>query len=341
MPAEQKIIDAHAHLVAPASLYAHRSNLMVSGGQYCEHYRANLKQADLEASAANNVALMDEVGTDVQLLSPRPFLMINGKARWPDIQSWVWDQNDAIARTVTLHDSRFRGVGALPQQAGRPVDSLFDEIQRCVDELGFVGVLLNPDPGEGSGETPPLGDPYWYPLYERLCELDLPAHIHSGNCCNDRESYDEHFIAEESLAITSIYRAGVFDKFPSLKLLISHGGGAIPYQVGRWRSHREMARSLGWISKDAPSFDEVLRRFWFDTVVHNKASLELLFDTVGVDRCCFGTERPGSGGGIDPATGRPLDDLKPVIESIGRLDDFDRARLFADNARALFTRLDL
>jgi 4-oxalmesaconate hydratase len=341
MSTELKIIDAHAHLVAPASLYAHRGNLEVAAGQYGDFYRAALKPADLEASAASNVASMDAVGTDVQLLSPRPFLMINGKARWTDIQAWVWDQNDTIASTINLHPTRFRGVGALPQQAGRPVDSLFDEVDRCVNDLGFVGVLLNPDPGEGSGETPPLGDPYWYPLYERLCEIDLPAHVHSGRCCNGRETYDEHFIAEESLAISSIYRAGVFDRFPDLKMMISHGGGAIPYQVGRWRSHRQLARSMGWVDAEAPTFDDVLRKFWFDTVLHNKGSLELLFDVVGADRCCFGTERPGSGGGIDPRTGRPLDDLKPVIESIRTLSPTDQEALFSGNARKLFKRLDL
>lgn len=335
------IIDAHAHLVAPDSLYAHRSNLSVSGGQYAEFYRAHVADADLEKSAAKNVALMDEVGTDVQLISPRPFLMINGKARWNDIRSWVWDQNDTIARTVKMHPGRFRGVGALPQQSGRPVDSLFDEITRCVDELGFVGVLLNPDPSEGSGDTPPLGDPYWYPLYERLCELDLPAHIHSGNCCNGRVTYDEHFIAEESLAITSVYRAGVFRKFPDLRMMVSHGGGAIPFQVGRWRSHSALTRAMGMVPKGTPSFDDDLRKFWFDTVVHNKKSLELLFDVVGADRCCFGTERPGSGGGIDEETGRPLDDLKPVIESIETISAAERDGVFRDNARRLFTRLDI
>lgn len=292
-------------------------------------------------AADGNVAIMDAVGTDMQLLSPRPFLMLNGSARWNDIVDWAMDNNDTIARTVKLHPKRFRGVGSLPQQAGRPVESLFPEITRITEELGFVGILLNPDPSEGGNGSPPLGDPYWYPLYERLCELDLPAHIHSGSCCNGRETYDEHFIAEESLAITSVYRADVFERFPTLKLIVSHGGGAIPYQVGRWRSHRETRRAAGKVAKGAPTFDEILRTFWFDTVVHNKGSLELLFDVVGVDRCCFGTERPGSGGGIDPATGRPMDDLKPVIESIGSLSDQDRTALFEGNARRLFTRLDV
>jgi 4-oxalmesaconate hydratase len=334
------IIDAHAHLVAPDSLYAHRSNLMAVGGQVGETYRAPVSDKDLERSVASNIAIMDGVGTDVQVLSPRPFLMINGAARWPDIVSWTMDNNDTIARAVKMFPKRFHGVGSLPQQVGRPVSSLFDEITRCTEQLGFVGVLLNPDPSEGHSTSPPLGDPYWYPLYERLCELGLPAHIHSGGCTNCRETYDEHFVAEESLAITSIYRANVFARFPELQLMISHGGGAIPYQVGRWRSHREQARSAGRISPDAPTFDEVLRKFWFDTCLHNRLSLQLLFDTVGTDRCCFGTERPGSGGGIDPSNGRPYDDIKPTIESIKSLNSADLDGIFRINAQRLFKRLN-
>lgn len=335
------IIDAHAHLCAPPSLYAHRTNLIVTGGQYGQSYRAKVSDRDLAASADENVAIMDGVGTDLQILSPRPFVMLNGKARWNDIVDWTMDNNDVIARTIKMHPARFRGVASLPQQVGRPVESMFDEIRRTTEELGFVGVLLNPDPAEGSNETPALGDPYWYPLYEKLCELDIPAHIHSGNCCNGRETYDEHFIAEEGLAITSIYRAGVFDRFPSLKIMVSHGGGPIPYQVGRWRSHREMARAAGTIPADAPSFDDILKRFWFDTVIHNKRSLELLFDVVGTEKCCFGTERPGSGAGIDVTTGRPFDDLKPVIESIEGLSAEALEGIFETNARRLFSRLDV
>jgi 4-oxalmesaconate hydratase len=282
---------------------------------------------------------MDAVGSDVQILSPRPFMMVHGSARWDDNVAWTQTNNDLIARTIKLYPKRFRGVGGLPQALGRPVETLFDEITRCVEELGFVGVLLNPDPGEGIAESPPLGDPYWYPLYERLCRLDLPAHIHSCGSCG-RETYDEHFVTEESLAITSIARSAVFQRFPTLKLLVSHGGGSIPYQVGRWRSNRQMAIEGGRLPKDTESFDETLRRFWFDTVLHHKKSLELLFDVVGTDRCCFGTERPGSGGGIDPQTGRPFDDLKPVIESI-EMSAAARAAIFAGNARRLFSRLDL
>jgi 4-oxalmesaconate hydratase len=331
------IIDAHAHLFAPASLYAYRSNLVAARGQY-GYFKGEIPTAEFEKFADQNVAIMDGVGTDLQLLSPRPYLLMHGDHRWDDLLAWTRTNNDLIARTISRHPTRFRGVAGLPQSLGRPVDAVFDELKRCVEELGFVGVLVNPDPSEGTGRSPVLSDPYWFPLYERLCELDLPAHIHSCGSCG-RETYDEHFITEESLAITTLARSDVFQRYPDLKLMISHGGGSIPYQVGRWRSNRQMAIEAGRLPKDYEDFDTTLRRFWFDTCLHNKKSIELLFDVVGTDRCCFGTERPGSGAGIDARTGRPFDDLKPVIESIETLREADRAAIFAGNARKLFSRL--
>ena len=331
------IIDAHAHLVAPPSLYNYRSVLQASRGQH-GFYKALVSDDELSKFAAQNVALMDEVGTDLQILSPRPYMMLHGENRFEDVSAWTESNNDMIALTIQMHPKRFRGVAGLPQSVGRPIESVFYEIDRCVSGLGFVGILLNPDPGEGRAQTPTLADPYWYPLYQKLSDMDIPAHIHSCGCCG-RETYDEHFISEESLAITSIARSDVFQRFPKLRLLVSHGGGSIPYQVGRWRSHRQMEIKAGRLPENTETFDATLRRFWFDTCLHNQRSLELLFDVCGVDRCCFGTERPGSGGGIDPISGKAYDDLKPMIEGIKSLGDGDRKAIFADNARRLFPRL--
>ena len=84
------------------------------------------------------------------------------------------------------------------------------------------------------------------------------------------------------------------------------------------------------------TFDTTLKRFWFDTCLHNQKSLDLLFDVVGPDRCVFGTERPGSGSGKDPVTGKPYDDLKPTIEGIGWLTDEHKKGIFEKNAQRLF-----
>jgi 4-oxalmesaconate hydratase len=331
------IIDAHAHVVAPDALYAFRANLLADGG----YHLAQPKISDdaIAATAASNVATMDAVGTDVQLLSPRPYHQGHSMRPARLVHAWIQANNDVIARTVHMHPSRFAGVAGLPITPGNPVQDAFPELHRAVEELGFVGVLVNPDPGEGSGDGPALGDPYWYPLYQTLVELDVPMQVHSAGCYSRRETYSEHFITEESIAILSMLRGDVFGQFPALRVMISHGGGSVPYQLGRWQAE-QLHPGLGG-GPDAERFDSLLRQFYFDTVLHYPLALELLFKTVGASRCLFGTERPGSGSTANPDTGRPYDDLKPVIEAMDFLSEEDRAGIFEGNARTLFPRLKL
>lgn len=329
------IIDAHAHLVAPDSLYAYKATLLADGGYH--DLPSGVTDEDLAACAARNVALMDEVGTDVQLISPRPFHQMHSVSPSAIVHAWIAANNDAIARTVSLYPDRFGGVAGLPVVPDAPVSDCFEELDRAIGDLGFVGVCLNPDPHEGRGSTPTLDDEYWYPLFERLVELKVPAQIHSAGCLNGRETYSEHFITEESIAVLSLARSRVFEDFPELNLLVSHGGGSVPYQVGRWEAERRVPALGG--GPDAEPFAESLRRLWFDTVLHHPGSLALLMEVVGADRCLFGTERPGSGSAIDPASGRPYDDLKPTIEGLPLLDEHGRRAIFEDNARRVFPRL--
>ena len=329
------IIDAHAHLLAPEVFYAYKARLESGGG----HHKgsSNISDEQLAAAAGRNVALMDEVGTDVQLISPRPYQLMTSSRPARIVHWWVEANNDLIARTVALHPDRFGAVAALPITPSEPVTAAFEELDRAVSDLGAVGVLINPDPSEGEGKSPALGDEYWYPLYEQLVRHDLPALIHSAGCFSGRETYSEHFITEESVAILSVLRSSVFRDLPSLKLIIAHGGGSVPYQLGRWQAER-LAPHLGG---DAHSerFEDALRRFWFDSVLHYPPALAYLIATVGSDRVLFGTERPGSGSTTDPRTGRELDDLKTVIDELGALTEHDRAAIYEGNARAVFPRL--
>jgi predicted TIM-barrel fold metal-dependent hydrolase len=137
---------------------------------------------------------------------------------------------------VKMEPNKFRAIGGLPQNGGVPVANTFEEIDRCINDLGFVGIMINPDPGEGDGQTPAMGNEYWYPLYEKMVKMDIPGLVHAASCKNPRESFHGHFITEESIAILSLVDSKVFHDFPKLKLIISHGGGSVPYQVGRWRS---------------------------------------------------------------------------------------------------------
>ena len=233
----------------------------------------------------------------------------------------------------------FRGVCGLPQNAGVSPSNCVAELRRCVLELGFVGCLLNTDPNEGySPPPPPLGDEYWYPLYEALVELDVPALIHSTRCGNGREPYTLHFINEESTAIISLLESRVFLDFPNLKLVVSHGGGAIPYQIGRFRGFYDRPGRRALDGQE--NFDASLRRLYFDTALYTQSALEVLFEAVGTDRCLFGTERPGTGTALDPKSGRWLDDVRPLIEAIDWLTPADRDLVFEGNARRLY-KLDL
>ncbi len=132
-------------------------------------------------------------------------------------------------------------------------------------------------------------------------------------------------------------RSDVFTDFPSLRVMISHGGGSVPYQIGRWQAE-VLHPGLGG-GPDTERFETSLRRFWFDSVLHNPLSLELLLRTVGPDRVLFGTEKPGSGSAPNPDTGRDFDDIKPVIDGFAFLSDADRQAIFEGNARQVFPGL--
>jgi OH-DDVA meta-cleavage compound hydrolase len=222
------------------------------------------------------------------------------------------------------------GVCGLPQAAGDPIKDVIPELKRCVTQLGFRGCLLNPDPYENSGtEAPPLGDRYWYPLYEALCELDVPAHIHGTGSHSERAPYTLHFINEETTAVFGLVNSKVLDDFPTLKIIVSHGGGAIPYQLGRFQAGTMRA-------KEGDRFHDRMKKLYYDTVLYTEGALRLLLEVVGPERCLFGAECPGVGSAVDPKTGRTMDDIKPYIEGFDWLSAKDKKAVLEDNARRVF-----
>jgi 4-oxalmesaconate hydratase len=322
------IVDVHGHTVAPAEMYEYQAKLFARRSPF---RGPKISDDQLEAKLAGHLALLDSGQIDVQFISPRPYTMMHSLFGADVVRSWTTYVNDIIHRQVGLHPDRFRGVAGLPQFRVTDLGPAIAELERTVTDLGFVGCLLNPDPCEGDGTSVPgLGDRYWYPLYEKLCELDVPALIHSASCSSPRESYSLHFINEESIAVLGLVNSQVFDDFPTLKVVVAQGGGAIPYQLGRFRA--------GGLKSGQVDFAVRLRRLWFDTVLYSADGLELLFKVVGPDRCRFGTEAPGTGAAVDPATGLSLDDLKPVIDGLSTITDDDRRLIFEENARAVYGR---
>ncbi|MPZ13925.1 MAG: amidohydrolase family protein [Chloroflexi bacterium] len=329
------IIDIHGHTNAPPSLYAYKSGLLAGRGAHGKG-NPNVTEEAMANAVKNHLANnLDKVGTDVQFLSPRPFQLMHSEKPDKIVHWWVEACNNSIATSVKLAPDRYRGVAGLPQCAGSPITDTFEEIDRCVNDQGFVGIMINPDPFEGTGNPAPgMGDEYWFPLYEKMVRMDIPALIHSASCKDPWDTYSNYFITTETRCIISMVSAGVYDKFPNLKIIVSHGGGAVPYQVGRYRAF------FGRHFEAQGGFDAQLKKFYFDTVLYNQEGLDLLFRIVGTDRCMFGTENPGTGSYRDPATGTMLDDLKPVIEGIPTLSDQDRKNVFENVAKKVFPRYE-
>lgn len=326
------IIDIHGHTVAPPEVYEFQSRLLGSRGNPFDKF-PKISDELVEKHLQKCIGTLKSVGTDLQLISPRPYLSMHSIQPAKVVHMWTEFVNNIIAQQVRLHPECFRGVAGLPQSPGADIRDCLPELKRCVQELGFVGCQLNPDPMEGGHPAPPgLGDEYWYPLYEALVELDIPVLIHSAGCCSPRESYTLHFINEESIAIISLLDSNVFTDFPGLKVVISHTGGAIPFQMGRFRAWR--------LRSGKEDFDVSLKKLYFDTVNYSKEALELAFKVLGSDNLLFGTENPGTGSVMNPQTGRTFDDLKPIIDSIEFLTGEDRYKVYEGNARKLY-RLNL
>ena len=332
------IIDCHGHVSAPTELWAYKATLLAHRGS---HGRAGPRISDAELIAAahkkevwpaSHLELLKAHRTSLQLISPRPFQMMHSEKPAKLVHWFTEEVNTLIGRQCALIPNQFVPVAGLPQAAGEPIEAVFPELDRCV-KLGFKGCLLNPDPYENSGvEAPGLGERYWYPLYEKLCELDIPAHIHSTGSRSERTPYSLHFINEESIAIYNLVNSTVLDDFPSLKILVSHGGGAIPYQLGRFES-----QSL----RGKQRFSTRLRKLYFDTVLYTPQALRLLIETIGAEHCLFGTECPGVGAVIDAASGRTMDDIAPFIEGFEWLSAADKKLILEDNARSLFKLQEL
>jgi 4-oxalmesaconate hydratase len=331
------IVDVHGHVSAPEALYAWKANLLSHRGAHGvrgprltdDQIRAAYHAPNPSFGDESHLHHLDGAGVDIQFISPRPYQMMHSEQPAKIVEAFTAEVNDVIHRSVELFPGRFRGVAGLPQSMELSVQQWLPELRRTVTELGFVGVLLNPDPHEGLKVPPALGDRFWYPLWEALVELDVPAILHSAGCRPPaREPYSLHFIQEETVSVWSLMNSTVFADFPELKIVVSHGGGAIPYQVGRFLP--------SGVRSGATPYLERLRSLYFDTCLYTKDAIELLLRTVGVDRALFGTEKPGTGSQIDPATGRWFDDIHLLVDDIDWLSDADRAAVMHGNAQALF-----
>ena len=332
------IIDCHGHYTtAPKALQIWRdaqiaaladpAHVATKGivGISDDEIRESLEHAQLK--------LQRERGTDVTIFSPRASAMAHHVGDATTSLHWSQHCNDLIHRVCTLYPDNFVGVCQLPQTPGVPPANCIGELERCINELGFIGCNLNPDPSGGHWTAPPLTDRYWYPLYEKMIDLDVPAMVHVSSSCNPNfHATGAHYINADTTAFMQFLTADLFKDFPSLRFIIPHGGGAVPYHWGRYRG---LAQDM----KRPPLGDLIRHSVFFDTCVYHLPGIELLLKIVPADNILFGSEMVGAVRGIDPETGHYFDDTKRYVDAL-KLSDQDRRKIFEGNARKVYPRIN-
>ncbi|MEP7222472.1 MAG: amidohydrolase family protein [Novosphingobium sp.] len=286
-----------------------------------------------ETIEANQLRLLKERGADLTIFSPRASAMAPHVGDQTVAVKWAQVCNDLIARVVGLYPETFAGVCMLPQSPEADMTSSIAELRRCVGELGFIGCNLNPDPGGGRFTHPPLTDEYWFPFYEAMCELDVPAMIHvSGSCNPAMHATGGYYIAADTIAFMQLLEGDLFSRFPSLRFIIPHGGGAVPYHWGRYRGLADMLKKPDLAS-------HLMNNVFFDTCVYHQPGVNLLADVIENKNILFGSEMVGAVRGIDPTTGFYFDDTKRYVDALD-IPDEERHAIFEGNARRVFPRLD-
>jgi 4-oxalmesaconate hydratase len=331
------IIDCHGHYTtAPAALQRFRDAQI-------EHFKTDgspppalttISDDEIRDSIeSNQLKLQRERGADITIFSPRASAMAHHIGNEAISIGWTIACNDLIKRVVDLYPGNFVGVCQLPQSPGAAMVNSIAELDRCISELGFIGCNLNPDPSGGKWTSPPLTDRYWYPFYEKMVDLDVPAMVHVSSSCNPNfHATGAHYINADTTAFMQFIEGDLFRDFPTLRFIIPHGGGAVPYHWGRYRGLADML-------KRPPLPQHVMRNVFFDTCVYHQPGIDLLARVIDVDNILFGSEMVGAVRGIDPETGHYFDDTKRYIDALDVSADYKR-RIFELNARRVFPRLD-
>ncbi len=341
----QKVIDIHGHHSTPPHFRAYAYNIIAlrqtSGS-------LQIPEGPMHEAQDRHLKMMDDRLIDVQFISARPVAMMHWEQ--PGIQAlWAKTTNDVIYQTVQMHPDRFAGIAQLPQTGidfEKDTAHCVPEFHRAVTELGFVGATLNPDPG-ADRRAPGVNDPYWYPMYEASIELKAPLTIHASLSKDPRISliahnYQYNFLTEEALATELYEQSDVFSRYPELKIVVCHCGGTLSRFIPRAESSGvqgggSAGMSIGNGPDHGANDHDSRENLFFDTCAYDPGYLALAFKQRGVSQMMFGTEAPGSGTGVlNPDTGKPSDDLVPIIDGFDFLSEADKRSIFREKALELY-----
>ena len=322
-----KVIDMHAHMVVPEVLRPAEVDspdpyyFWENGRQFVEINGKRLNSQVRESVRIERIlAEQDKVGVDTVLLSPWSLLFqptLSGEAALVRARKF----NDGLTAIVKKYPDRVRGLGMIPMQEA---SLACDELKRCMLELGLRGVEIGTNV---NGDY--LGEAQFRPIFRCAQALGALIRIHPvlGVGGNTRQ---QHYMwnawsnpAETSLTAAHMIMTGVMEEFPDLKVILSHGGGTLPYQISRLdRAFVQRPESRSRISEPPSTY---FKRFYFDTITHSVEALTYLINLVGVDQLVLGSDYP-----FDMGHERPAD----IVMALD-LPPEDQAKILSETAMKL------
>lgn len=265
---------------------------------------------------------MDRAGVETQALSS-----------WIDLTAYALDAatgaayartfNESLAEVVRGNPDRFMGLATVPLQAAARAA---DELAYAMGELGLAGVQIGTTVAGEDLDAEGL-DPFWAAAEELGCFVLLhPFQPLAGRALT------RHFLdnsvgrpAESTIAIGHMIFGGVFERFPKLVVCLVHGGGFLPYQVGRMDRAYAAKPELAAKNLSRPP-SEWARHLYYDTVTHDPEVLAFLVSRAGADHTLLGTDYPFEMGDADPVA---------TVGSLTEISDGDRELILRGNARRL------
>ena len=297
------MIDYHSHVIPETIIAAMRADPgryatrieAEAGKRYLVRGKLRLELLPEFSVAEAKLEAMDRKGIEISVISPGPqvFFYNLEEAQGLEAARLV---NDGLAAMVAKKPARLRGMATLPMQ--HP-EAAVAEMERVAREHGFKGIEL--------ATAAPLGelaDPKYRPVLRRAQELKMTIFAHP-NTIGSSGRLDCYYLTnlignplETTIMVANLMFSGALDELPRLKMLLAHGGGFAPYQVGRFvHGHKVRPETR---AHTASSAKDLLKRFHFDTLTHDPQALRYLVGLVGAERMVLGTDAPFDMGDENP-----------------------------------------
>lgn len=290
-------IDIHTHIL-PEHIPNWKAKFGYGGFIHLDHHKPCCARMMMDNkffrevedncwSAEKRMKECDQHHVDVQVLSTVP-VMFSYWAQPKDCLAISEFLNDHIAGIVQRYPKRFVGLGTIPMQAP---DSAIKELERC-KKIGLVGIQIGSHVNDWN-----LNDENLFPVFQACQEMDMCVFIHPWDMMG-QDKMQKYWLpwlvgmpAETSLAICSMIFGGIFEKLPKLRVAFAHGGGSFPATLGRIKHGFDCRPDL--VAIDNPiSPEKYIGKFWIDSLVHDKKSMDFILDLFGADKIALGSDYP-------------------------------------------------